>query len=532
MTTGGAESRRATPAENAHVVADQSEVAAFLGDPGTHGAGVTAVERIDTHAAMVFLAGARAYKVKRAVKFPYMDFSTLARRHAFCEKEVAINRPGAPDLYLGVTSVTRRPDGGLALGGAGEAVEWTVVMRRFAQEGLFDQLARAGALTPELMRDAADAVAAFHDSAERLWGVEAAGGGAAGLRWVIAENRAEFTERPDLFAPPQVARFSGLTHGVLARLETLLDERLAAGFVRRCHGDLHLRNICLIDGRPTLFDAIEFNDKLAAIDVLYDLAFLLMDLEQGTFRPYANLVLNRYMQHRGDLAGLAAMPLFLSARAAVRAKVSASAEASQAAPEARERLRAEASAYFRAAARYLDPPPARLIAIGGYSGSGKTELARRLAPWLGAAPGAVHLRSDVLRKQLFHVGELDPLPKKAYEMPVSRRVYADLAAKARVALAAGQSVVADALHARPEERGALEALARTLGVRFDGVWLDVSEAALLARVAAREADASDATARVVRQQLGYELGDLAWRRLDASGPLDTVSAAARDCLSI
>ena len=299
------------------------------------------------------------------------------------------------------------------MGGAGDVVEWLVEMKRFAQDGLCDRLAQKGRLTPELMRALADEVATFHEAAEPLSGSAAAGGGGGGLRAVIDENLSELAERPDLFPGAEVATFTEASHRALGRVEALLDERLAQGLVRRCHGDLHLRNICVIDGRPTIFDAIEFNDAIACIDVLYDLAFLLMDLYHRGLRPYANLVLNRYLQHRDDLPGLAAMPLFLSVRAAVRAKVSISMAASQARPDAARRLADEAEVYFLGARAYLESPPPRLIAVGGLSGTGKTCLARELAPGIGAPPGALHLRSDVLRKTRLGVDELTRLPSAA-----------------------------------------------------------------------------------------------------------------------
>ena len=508
-----------------HVVADQSEAAAFLAAPATHGG--AAVERIDTHAAMVFLAGGRAYKIKRAVKFPYMDFSTLELRRANCEQEVALNRRTAPDLYLGAVPIVRG-ERGLGLGGDGEVIEWVVAMRRFDQDGLFDRLAERGALTPVLMRAAADAAAALHADAEVLQ--KGAGGGAAGMAWVVDDNIEEFGERRDLFASPGTASLATAARAALARLTPLLDRRMNGGFVRRCHGDLHLRNICLIDGRPTLFDAIEFNDRLSCIDVLYDLAFLLMDLEHRGLRPFANLVFNRYLGRSADVAGLAALPLFLSSRAAVRAKVSASAEASQQDGAAAGRLREEARVYFAAAAAYLTPPPPRLIAIGGLSGTGKTGLAHELAPGLGAAPGALHLRSDVMRKFLAGVEEEARLPAAAYKKEASRVVYDRLAARARAALEAGHSVILDAVHAKPHERAAVEALARGAGVPFAGLWLDAPAALLMDRVAARTGDASDAMPAVVRRQLGYELGDITWRRLDAAAPRDQVAEAAAQIL--
>ena len=514
-----------------HVVADQSEIAAFLSTPATHGAGIHGVERIDTHGAMVFLAGQRAYKLKRAVRFPYMDFSTLALRRAACEREVELNRRTAPDLYLGVVPVKRAADGRLTLGGAGKAVDWLVLMRRFDQDGLFDRLAQAGRLTPTLLRRLADEIATFHRAAERLTGAAAAGGGAVGVSAVIEGNIDELAERPDVFDPEELGAFAKSSRAELARVQALLDRRLDAGFVRRCHGDLHLRNICAINGRPTIFDAIEFNDTIACIDVLYDLAFLLMDLDHRNLLPQANLVFNRYLEHRNDLAGLKALPLFLSMRAAVRAKVSVSLSEAKTAPKEAQNLLDESRAYLLSARAYLTPCPPRLVALGGLSGSGKTYLARRLASGFGARPGALHLRSDRLRKARFGVDELTRLPAGAYSPDESRQVYAELAFRAQAGLLAGRSVIADAVYAKPEERAAIEAVARELNLPFTGLWLEAPEDVLCSRVTARRDDASDATPEVVRQQLDADSGPLSWHRLDATGAGDTVTTAAEHILS-
>ena len=348
---------------------------------------------------------------------------------------------------------------------------------------------------------------------------------------MIAENLAELSQRPELFPAAEVAAFERASGAALGRLAPLLDQRLEAGFVRRCHGDLHLRNICVIDGRPTIFDAIEFNDAIACIDILYDLAFLLMDLEHRGLRPYANLVLNRALRDEAELAGLAALPLFLSTRAAVRAKVSVSMAARQADAAAARGLRDEAVAYFRAAQAYLEPAPPRLVALGGLSGTGKTSVARELAPGIGAPPGALHLRSDVLRKALCGVEDLTRLPAETYTRAADHEVYAELAHRARAGLGAGRAVIVDAVYAGPEERAAIEALARDLGVPFHGLWLECPEAVMVARVAARRGDASDATAKVVRRQLGYDLGAVSWHRIEVSGEESEVAAAAERILA-
>ena len=490
-------------------------MAAFLARPESFG--VERVARIDTHGAMVFLAGERAYKIKRAVAYPYMDFSTLEKRRQACVREVALTQRTAPRLYLRVSPIRRGEDGAVGFTGEGEIVEWAVVMRRFAQDGLFDRLAQAGKLSRNLLCRLGDEIAAFHDKAERI-GAGAGGAGAGGLRWVIEGNAEEFAEYPKLFPDRRARRLSEASGVALAQVAGLLEERRLRGLVRRCHGDLHLRNICLFEGRPTLFDAIEFNDKIACIDVVYDFAFLLMDLDHRGLRPAANLVFNRYFQAMGGFAVLAALPLFLSLRAAVRAKVSASAVAGLNSWAEARKLEDEARHYFAAAEAYLRPAPAQLVAVGGLSGSGKTCLAQALAPELGPAPGALHLRSDVLRKTMYGIDELTPLPPEAYRPEVSEEVYRVLTECARIALRAGHAVVLDAVNVKHEGRCALATVARECGAAFAGFWLEAPPSVLAARTSARRGDASDATPEVVRRQLQESAGPITWHRLDASGP--------------
>lgn len=510
---------------------DQRAVLAFLADPASYGLPPgTRIERIDTHCAAVFLAGERALKLKRAVRFPYLDFSTLAQRERFCRAELAINRRTAPALYLGLRRLTREADGRLAFDGEGETVDWVLEMRRFDQEALFDRMAEAGRLTPALMRDLADAIRRSHDAAEPMPGF----GGHEGFAHVLAGNLAELDRAADdgILDRPKVEAVTKESEAALARLGALLDRRREAGLVRRCHGDLHLRNICLLDGRPTLFDAVEFSEELAAIDPLYDLAFLLMDLEHRDLRPLANLVLNRYLDRGGEAEVLAALPLFMATRAAIRAHVSATAARMQPDDAEAAAIRAEARLYLDLASRLLRPVPPRLIAIGGLSGTGKSTLAYRLAPALGAAPGARVLRSDMIRKRIMGVEPETRLPPEGYRAEVTARVYEAIRTEAEAALAAGAAVVADAVFGRPEERAAIEATAEAAGLPFDGLWLEAPPRVLEARVESRYADASDADAAVVRRQFERPTGTIAWQRIDAGGEARRTEAAARKALGL
>jgi aminoglycoside phosphotransferase family enzyme/predicted kinase len=500
---------------------DQERVLALLADPATHGG--QGVRRIDTHGAAVFLAGDRAYKLKRSVRYPYMDFSTPERRRAALLEELRLNRRTAPGLYEAVLPVVADDGGHLALGREGTAdgaVDWVLVMRRFDEEAVLDRQAERGTLPLEILPALAEAVAAFHERAE----VHPECGGVAALTRVTDMNAAQLRAFPALFRAPDVDRWQD---GIARRLRAeaaLLERRREAGYVRRCHGDLHLRNICVIDGRPTLFDALEFDPSLAITDVLYDLAYLLMDLDHRGRRDGANAVFNRYLEITADYAGLALLPLFLSLRASIRAHVTASAAEGAAAAERPAMLR-EAARYLAEALDYLAPPPPCLVAVGGLSGTGKTTLARRLAPAVGPVPGAVVLRSDVLRKRMMGVPEQERLPPDGYAEAVTDRVYEEIGGLAGLVLEAGHGVIADAVFAKPAQRAAIRHRAEGAGVSFAGLWLVAALEQQIERVGSRRGDASDATADIVRQQVARDVGEIDWRIQSTAGSPDQVADA-------
>ena len=500
----------------------QEAVFRFLADPKTHGLREP-VERVDTAGAVVFLAGADVYKVKRAVKFPFMDLSTLDERREACEAEIEVNHASAPQIYLSALPITRHGET-FAIGGDGEIVEWAVHMRRFDENATLDHVADRQGISDAVIDKLALAIRRMHARAPLRDGARAA----HALETYIEQNDAAFAERLDLFDTAAARKLTDDSRLAFANLRPVLIERGAAGFVRRCHGDLHLRNIVLLNGEPTLFDAVEFSDDIASGDVLYDLAFLLMDLEERGLRAAANRLFNRYLASEPPdaLTGLVALPLFLSLRAAIRAKVEA-AGAERLEREKRDAARMAARRYFDCAIRFLDHAPPRLVAVGGLSGVGKSALAHVLAPEIGRAPGALWLRSDVERKTMFGIEETDHLPASAYASDVTRDVYERLVVKARIALRAGQSVLIDATFAAAAERSAAAAAAAELGVAFAGLFLDAPLATRLGRIGSRRADASDADADVARRQTAEPLGEKGWSAVAASGSLSDTTALAR-----
>ena len=495
---------------------DQTKTIAFLTDPATLAAtGTVAV--IETHLSRVFLGGNRAFKMKRAVKLPYADFSTPALRLAVCRKEVALNRPAAPELYLGVRRITRARDGALEFDGQGQLVDAVVEMKRFDQSFLLDEMARARRLTPALMTSVARTIADFHDSAP----VRHGGGGAANLAAILAINKVAFLAGR-VFDATEIDALDSALRAALIRHAALLDSRESAGKVRRCHGDLHLRNICLLDGKPRLFDCIEFSDSIATIDVLYDLAFLLMDLWHRASPDLANLVMNRYLDETGDECGLVLLPFFMSVRAAIRAHVTAM-QAEDDGPSSDDRT-LEARSYFHLATNLPGDRSPRLIAIGGLSGSGKTTVAEALAADVGAPPGARIIESDHLRKALYGVRADIRLATEAYRPEVSETVYREMEKKADLIIGSGASAVVDAVFDRSDYRERMEYVAASRGVPFHGVWLDAPAGLLRRRVEGRVGGPSDATIAVLNRQLQKETGSITWHRLDASKrPGDTVA---------
>jgi uncharacterized protein len=513
------------PQTNAEIIC-QASVVNFLNDRQSYQPPPADVEHIETHGAHVFLAGDTAFKIKRAIKLPYLDFSTLEHRRMMCEREFQLNHANAPQIYRGVLPITLETTGNLCIAGDGPVVEWALEMTRFADECLLSRFAERGAISDALSKDLADTIENFHQQLKPIDFVDCV----QFFEYLIDQLSSAFRSGLAPFSADDCNEFDRRARDALSSCEHCLILRAKRGYIRRCHGDLHLSNIVVLDGKPVLFDAIEFDEKLATIDVLYDLAFLLMDLVRFGLKRQANVVLNQYLYRSDDatsLYGLKALPLFLGFRAAIRAMVSIDrgkvAGAKSAAME-------DAQEYFSEALDFLKPPAPRLIAVGGLSGTGKSTLAAAIAPDIRPVPGAIHLRTDMERKAMLNVEETFRLKPEFYTKEYSECVYDIIFRKAAVTLKAGHSVIVDAVFSDPAERTAIRDVAARLNVPFSGIWLSAPQETSIGRVAARKGDASDATPEIVEMQFSRGTGPIAWPVVDARGSPDDVRERAALCI--
>jgi uncharacterized protein len=468
---------------------------AALRDPRCYPHPVDAVELVETHISWVLLAGEYAYKVKKPVRLPFLDFSTLAARRRYCEEELRLNLRTAPELYLDVLPVVQTA-GGPSFVGAGAPLDYAVRMRRFPADALADTLARRGALGPAQVDALAQAVARFHASLPAT--AAAAGFGAAAQ--VSAPALANFDQIAALPSAgaslAELARLRAWTAQECERLAAAFEARRDAGFVRECHGDLHLGNVAFLGARAVPFDGIEFDPALRWIDVMSEIAFLVMDLLAHGLPALAWRLLNACLEASGDYEGLAVLRFYLVYRAMVRAKVAL--------------LRGDAAAFgsrLALAASLATPGRAALLAMHGLSGSGKTTVSQALSERIGA----VRLRSDVERKRLHG------LPASArsasapgaglYDAASSERTYRRLAMLAAAAVRSGYSSIVDAAFLRREERDRFRELAAGLRADFLIVSCEAPDALLRERVAVRAAQASDASeaeATVLERQLASQ----------------------------
>ncbi len=457
-----------------------------LTDPATYLHPTGAIQVVHTHLSVVALTGEYAYKLKKPVNYGFVDFTTLERRRVACEAEVRLNQRAAAELYLGVVPVVHTAEG-WRIGGDGEAAEWAVRMRQFDPKEQLDRVAeRDGGLDDTVLDRLADNVAALHakaapasDAMARSYPARLAG--------AIDGN---FETLP---ADPAADALRAAFDRHLAAHAKLLEQRAAAGFVRECHGDLHLANICLWEGRPLPFDCIEFNDDFRTIDTLADVAFLFMDLTDRGLTGAAWRVLDRYLEVTGDYAGLPAFPLFVAYRAHVRAKIAHLTAAAPGVPEGEQAgLLATRDRYLALAAETLAPHTGAIDLMVGLPGSGKSTVAlARLQ-----ADGGVRIRSDVVRKRL-HAA--DPA-LDLYGDALGALTYRTLLDHARAVVAAGTTALLDATYLKEAYRRPAVELAAELGVPLRILHCDAPLETLRQRVRARSAagtDVSDADEQVL-----------------------------------
>jgi uncharacterized protein len=470
----------------------QQEVAEFLG-------ALAGTRPRETHISAVFVGSDTAWKLKKAVRLSFLDFTTIEARRHFLERELVLNQPAAPGIYRDIGAIVRRADGSLEITSDPQtpAIDWVLRMTPVPEADFLDATAARGALTPALLDAVGDAVAHYHSTLQPVAGCDS---------HATLVRAAEGNARSALAAGLPQQRVDEWLAGVRNALRdrhAWLVARANAGLVRRCHGDLHLGNLCLWHGAPVPFDALEFDEELATIDLGYDLAFLLMDLDRRVDRAAANRVMNRVLALSGDVAMTHALPPFLAMRAMVRAHVRAASG------------QTDALEYLDAALAYLAPAPVVALAIGGLQGTGKSTLARLLAPDLGSAPGAVVLRSDEIRKRIHNAAPEQRLPESAYSDAANTAVNTALVEQAATIAAGGHAVVIDATFLDAGLRRQLAERMRAASVPFIGIWLEAPLDVLEARIAARQADASDATIAVLRRSSAADPGAIDWLRVDA-----------------
>jgi uncharacterized protein len=455
------------------------------------------IEVVQTHASYVLLTGEYAYKVKKAVNFGFFDYSTLEKRWHFCQEELRMNYPLAPEIYLEVLPITQEGEK-YVLGGEGEPVEYALKMRQFPQEMLWSHLFEQGKLTGELMEELGRRVAEFHRQAQTNEYIRSFGE-VDKLRAAIDENYRQSQKYiGTVQTQQQFDATKQFTDNFFEREQTLLAERRQNNWIRECHGDLHLKNICLWQGKVRLFDRIEFNEEFRFVDVMYDVAFTVMDLEARGRVDLGNAFLNTYIEQTGDWEGLQVLPLYLSRQAYVRAKVTSFLLDDPAVPQKeKEKARETAANYYRLAWNYSKPHNGRLILMSGLSGSGKTTVARQVArQW-----GAIHIRSDAVRKHLAGIALNERGGDEIYTPQMSEKTYDRLLELGGMLARRGFPVILDAKYDRVALRQPVIDLCESQQFPLQILYCTAPVEVLRDRVAARFGDISDATPEVLARQL-------------------------------
>jgi len=462
---------------------------------------VTGISIVETHISWVLLTGQYAYKIKKPVNFGFLDFSTLEKRRFFCYEELRLNRRLAPDLYLDVMPITGKPDQPI-MGGAGEAIEYAVKMIQFPAGCILSERAECGQLGSDEIDQITGIIADFHETVEKA-SVASPYGDSECIRHWFVEN---FNHIRPLLADDkrkqQLQTIQTWGNHEWNNRAGLMQLRKQQGYVRECHGDLHLSNIILINGKVTLFDCIEFNPKLRWIDVISEVAFLVIDLLHFDYDHYAYRLLNHYLQHTGDYHGMALLRYYLVYRALVCAKVSLLRHAQQPNDAAvSDQASLKYAAFVNLAERFTKVGQIALIITHGYSGSGKSTIAAQLAEKIGA----LQIRSDIERKRLFGYRAQERtgsgLDSGLYTQEAGLKTYLHLAECAKFVIDADFSAIIDATFLMAQQRDLFRELAAECGVKFLIIDFQASDEELSRRIKQRQNNASEATIDVLQHQL-------------------------------
>ncbi|NNU17541.1 AAA family ATPase [Parvularcula sp. ZS-1/3] len=464
-------------------------------------------EHEETHLSHIFLTDDTVYKLKKSVHLPFADFSTIGKRHAACAKELEVNRESGGELYRDIVPLTRK-DGEHAIDGEGVPVDWLVRMHRFGPQDRGDRAMEAGRISGEMLRDFVDHLYRRHEGTPKAEGLDWRSKVRLTLKNVAAtlleqDLSAETEERASRWFADLAGRFAACGEDLDGRNASVLDST---------HGDLHLKNLCIIDGRVIAYDALEFDRDLVRIDPLYDLAFLVADLWHHSHACAANAVMNRYLGLSAAYEAAPLLSLYASLRLGIRALA-----------EAMSDRRAEAEAYLVSAAGFLAPVEPVTLLLSGRSGTGKSSLAAKLATDFLPPPGAVHLRSDVLRKRMNNTWPEDTLCDAAYTPWARDEVYQRFE-EISASISGRVPLILDIALAGSSEAPRLEDLATSK------VWLTAPDNVLSERLKRRQGDASDADAAVMITQRG-DPPSMAWTVIEATGSLDEVADRIREALS-
>ncbi|MFT5700219.1 MAG: aminoglycoside phosphotransferase family enzyme/predicted kinase [Desulforhopalus sp.] len=487
---------------------------------------------IETHISWVILAGSYAYKIKKAINLGFLDFSTLEKRHFYCEEELRLNKRLAPTIYLAVVPITGSVEQP-RWAGDGDVIEYAVKMRAFPQEAQLDRALAIGGIQPEQIDILAKQIADFHALAD-VANMKSRDGDPEIIHQPIEENFIQIREHvKDLKILQTLTELEQWGEATFDNLHSTFRQRKTDGFIRECHGDMHLQNIAWQDDAPIVFDCIEFNPRLRWIDVISDVAFLLMDLQDRKEPELAQRFLNNYMEHTGDYAGVRVLQFYQVYRALVRSKIDVI-RADQPGIDPAEQVKAENDFfdYLKLALGYIQPTRPQLIITRGVSASGKSTVSKALLEHLGA----VRIRSDVERKRLFGVGPEDDgkagVGEGMYSAEATERTYRKLEELAATILGAGYSVIVDAVFLHHNERQRFQKLAEARQTPFVIVECTTSAEILRARIVRRIRDVSDADLKILEMQLSK------WQPLDTkesphvvtvdtTSPVDTRSLAAQ-----